>query len=99
MMKLPEKYNKNDCNFDEWWDYTVMVYGKGWLAAPAIGFDPEAYERGEYKVYVPSLDEVEVFIEHLRSFDTHESISIAPGIYEIRRQREYTPEGWKRVED
>lgn len=64
-MKTPEKYNKDDCNFDEWWDYTVMVYGKGYLAAPAIGFDPEAYERGEYRVYVPSLDEVEAFRNNL----------------------------------
>jgi len=52
-----------------------------------------------YLQVVEALDEVEVFIEHLRSFDTHEPISISPGIYEIRRQREYTPEGWKRVED
>lgn len=36
---------------------------------------------------------------HNRSFDTHESISFAPGIYEVRRQREYIPNGWRRVED
>lgn len=34
-------------------------------------------------------------IEHLRGFDTHESIKFGKGIYEIRRQREYTPEGWR----
>lgn len=38
-------------------------------------------------------------LEHLRPHDTHEPILFSPGIYEIRRQREYTPEGWKRVED
>lgn len=38
-------------------------------------------------------------IEHLRSFDTHAPITFKPGIYEVRRQREHTPEGWRRVED
>lgn len=52
-----------------------------------------------YLQVIEATDAIEVFIEHLRSFDTHESIKINPGIYEIRRQREYTPEGWRRVED
>lgn len=38
-------------------------------------------------------------LEHLRSFDTHESIMFEPGIYHVRRQREYVPEGFRRVED
>lgn len=38
-------------------------------------------------------------LEHLRSHDTHEPILFEPGIYEVRRQREYTPEGFRRVED
>jgi hypothetical protein len=36
---------------------------------------------------------------HLRSYDMHAPITIKPGIYELRRQREYTPEGWRRVAD
>lgn len=52
-----------------------------------------------YLRVVESCDAVETVIKHLRSFDTHEPILIPPGIYEIRRQREYTPEGWRRVED
>ena len=36
---------------------------------------------------------------HNRSFDTHESIGFKPGVYQLRRQREYTPEGWRRIED
>jgi len=52
-----------------------------------------------YLQVVEATDEAETVIEHLRSFDTHESIAISPGNYEIRRQREYTPEGWRRVED
>jgi hypothetical protein len=38
-------------------------------------------------------------LEHLRPHDTHEPIMFAPGIYEVRRQREYTPEGWRQVQD
>ena len=52
-----------------------------------------------YLQVIEATDATEVLIEHLRSFDQHESISIAPGIYEVRRQREYIPEGWRKVED
>lgn len=52
-----------------------------------------------YLQVIEATDATETLIEHLRTFDTHESIAIPPGIFEIRRQREYTPEGWRRVED
>ena len=52
-----------------------------------------------YLQVIEATDEMEVVIEHLRNFDTHESIKISAGNYEIRRQREYTPEGWRRVAD
>ncbi len=38
-------------------------------------------------------------LEHRRPHNTHESIMFAPGLYEVRRQREYTPEGWRQVQD
>jgi hypothetical protein len=38
-------------------------------------------------------------LEHLRPHDTHEAIEFAPGVYEVRRQREYVPEGFRRVQD
>jgi len=38
-------------------------------------------------------------LEHLRQHDTHEPILFEPGVYHVRRQREYTPEGFRRVED
>lgn len=38
-------------------------------------------------------------LEHLRTFDTHEPIMFEPGIYHVRRQREYIPKGFRRVED
>lgn len=36
---------------------------------------------------------------HLRSFDTHETLGLGQGWWKIVRQREHTPEGWRRVED
>ena len=38
-------------------------------------------------------------LEHKRSFDTHEAVEIPAGNYVIRRQREYTPEGYRRAQD
>lgn len=38
-------------------------------------------------------------LEHHRPFDTHEPILFEPGIYEVRRQREYSPEGWRQIAD
>lgn len=40
-----------------------------------------------------------VALKHLRPFDTHEPIMFSPGVYEARRQREYTPEGFRAVAD
>lgn len=44
-----------------------------------------------------------VKVEHRRSTDTHETLELltdgAEVVWEIRRQREHTPEGWRRVED
>ena len=38
-------------------------------------------------------------LDHKRTHHTHESIMFQPGIYEIRRQQEQSPEGWRRVAD
>jgi hypothetical protein len=40
-----------------------------------------------------------VALEHLRDHDTHEPILFEKGTYHVRRQREYTPEGFRKVED
>jgi len=63
----------------------------------------QLYSNGDpmvsYLQVIQAEEAVETIIEHMRNFDTHEPIVITPGNYEIRRQREYTPEGWRRVED
>lgn len=51
-------------------------------------------------IFISYLDVAEPCeLEHLRSFDTHESLALKPGFYEVRRQREETPEGWRRAQD
>ena len=52
-----------------------------------------------YLEVLEATDATETLLEHLRSFDTHAPLKFDSGVYEIRRQREYTPEGWRRVED
>jgi len=38
-------------------------------------------------------------IRHLRAHDTHETLLVPPGTYEVRRQREYVPNGFRRAAD
>lgn len=49
------------------------------------------------------LDIPHADVVHHRPWDTHETLRLlgdGPGsIWEVRRQREWTPEGWRRVED
>ena len=52
-----------------------------------------------YLQVVKATDQAEALIEHLRPFDTHKTIAVPPGNYEIRRQREYSPQGWRMVAD
>lgn len=52
-----------------------------------------------YLQVIEASDATEVLLEHLRSYDTHETIKIPPGVFEVRRQREHTPEGWRRAQD
>lgn len=43
--------------------------------------------------------EEQALVEHERPYDTHETIGLKPGNYHVKRQREYTPEGFRRVAD
>lgn len=55
--------------------------------------DPDNFLIAWIKVNRPAK------LEHMRPHDTHEAIKFGKGIYEIRRQREYVPEGFRRVAD
>ena len=52
-----------------------------------------------YLEVIEATDAMETAIEHMRTFDTHEKIVLPPGKFELRRQREHSPEGWRRVAD
>lgn len=69
------------------------------VAHPHVKFYSTDDPLVSYLQVIEATDAMETVIEHLRSFDTHESIKVEPGNYEIRRQREYTPEGWRRAAD
>ncbi len=38
-------------------------------------------------------------LEHRRDVHQHEAIMFQPGIYEVRRQVEQRPEGWRQIQD
>lgn len=61
----------------------------------------EVYEAADnqFIAYIRTLgDGAE--IEHKRPFDTHETIALSPNqSYEVRRQREYVPEGFRKAAD
>lgn len=59
--------------------------------------ETEVYDQDEFVSYV-RVNNV-VALKHLRSFDTHAPIGLPPGNYRITRQREYTPEGFRRAAD
>lgn len=71
----------------------VMVLDRA-MAAPSVEmFEGDNPLVAWLQVHRPTA------LEHLRPHDTHEPIMFEPGVYEVRRQREYTPEGFRRVED
>ena len=54
-------------------------------------------KTNQFVAYLKVSKDTEV--KHQRSFDTHESILLSPGTYEIRRQREYVAEGFRKAAD
>lgn len=61
----------------------------------------EVYEAADdaFIAYVRAMGDGADII-HKRDFHTHETISLSPNQnYEIRRQREYVPEGFRRAQD
>ena len=68
-------------------------------ASPNVSYYTTEDPLVSYLEVVEATGAMETVLEHLRSYDTHAPIKIGVGCYEIRRQREYTPEGWRRVQD
>lgn len=58
----------------------------------------KVYETDDpFVAYLATDNGVE--LKHDRSFDTHETIKIGEGVFRLDRQREYTPEGFRRAAD
>jgi hypothetical protein len=54
-------------------------------------------DRDLYELFLNVKEPTDIV--HLRSFDTHETLRVPAGKYQIRRQREYVPEGFRRAAD
>lgn len=59
--------------------------------------DPSKNEVDLYEMFMVVKEPTE--LKHLRNFDTHESLLVPPGNYKVVRQREYTPEGFRKAAD
>lgn len=58
---------------------------------------PDVKDRDLYELFL-TVDE-DTPLKHMRSFDTHETLLVPKGVYSIRRQREHSPEGFRRAAD
>jgi hypothetical protein len=67
-----------------------------------------AIDSDDARMFTPPNDPLTAYLSvegcgvelvHHRSIDTHESIFFQPGKWQIFRQREHAPDGWRRVED
>lgn len=59
------------------------------------------YEVGDPLVCYLRVDGLGASVVHHRPWDTHAPVVLDGGgaVWEVRRQREWTPEGWQRVQD
>jgi len=68
------------------------------LAERTLAFRPKNVKDVDlYELFLVVKEPTEII--HHRSFDTHEALLVPPGNYKIKRQREYTPEGFRKAAD
>jgi hypothetical protein len=69
--------------------------GEHFVAARGVALLSGDDDRTAYlRIEAPGVEVV-----HGRAADQHESLFLAPGDWLVRRQREHTPDGFRRVED
>lgn len=61
--------------------------------------DVAVYDVDEFVSYVVNRSDNVIELKHYRSFDRHAPIGIPPGTFRVVRQREYTPNGYRRAQD
>lgn len=66
-----------------------------WMNAAAATL----YQTDDPMVSYLEVKDQDTDLIHDRSFDTHENLRFDPGIYQVRHQREHTPDGWRAVQD
>jgi len=59
---------------------------------------PKIFVKDDFVSYIQVFGS-HADVVHKRSFDTHKTLRLGKGVWEVRRQREYTPSGFRRVED
>jgi hypothetical protein len=68
------------------------------LADRVIAYKPAGVKEVDlYEMFLSV--EAPTELNHLRAFDTHETLLVPPGKYTVRRQREYIPEGFRKAQD
>jgi len=75
----------------------ILAHSESGHSHVVDGNTVRVFNQDEFISYLDVKHETNIV--HLRSFDTHAPIAIPPGKYRIARQREYTPEGFRRAAD
>lgn len=88
------------------WSSDSSANGQWILAHSETGHHHVVLQRSatmlidQTNAFIAYLDVAEpTELTHLRDFNTHEPYLLEPGFYEVRRQREHAPEGWRRAAD
>lgn len=66
-------------------------------AAPGVAYFTNPDDNMNAYLVVEEI--IGAALKHCRAFDTHKTLRIPKGIFQLLRQREHTPLGWRRVED
>ncbi len=67
--------------------------------SPQVNFYSSDNPVLSYLEVIEATDKTEVLLEHLRGYDTHETIGISDGVYAVINGIESSPEGWRKVQD
>lgn len=102
--KIPKGFVKTKRKPGESVIVTHSETGHHHVIDPINGQHVEMYEdkTNPLVCYLQMGDCVNFDVVHLRPYDTHETLRFLGkkgDVWEVRRQREHTPEGWRRVQD
>ncbi len=67
--------------------------------SPQVKFYTSDNPVVSYLEVIEATEKTEVLLEHLRGYDTHETIGISEGVYVVINGIESAPTGWRKVQD